>query len=191
MHFVHPVVVGADQRTYQQHRGAGGAHDARQQSADGEDGRVGPRVAVQIAADMNAARYREQRDQQQDERNVLSEQCMHKLMRSRRGAEHGHQRQQKRKRPTQRHLAVMPVPEVRRNEWQQCDRQQQPGKGQRPHHGQRGSFHQRCPVVRAVTRAARSQTPGAGRPDISRLRTCSWMVCPTAWQPAGHCSGSS
>jgi hypothetical protein len=61
------VVVGADQRAYQQHGCPRGAHEAGQHRANGQDGRVEPRAAVQVAADVDATRHSEQRRQQNDE----------------------------------------------------------------------------------------------------------------------------
>ena len=121
MHLVPAVVVGAQQRPDQQHRGARGPHEAGQHGADRQNGRVQPRRSLEIAAHIDAARHRVQRRQQDHERQVFSQQGMHQVGHGRAHAEHRREGQQKDQRPGGRHLAEMPVPEMGRRQRHQGD----------------------------------------------------------------------
>ncbi len=76
MDVVAPVVVRPQQGPDHDHRGAGGADDASHHRADGEDDRVGARRAVQIAGDQDAARDREEREEQDDEGQIFEQRRM-------------------------------------------------------------------------------------------------------------------
>ncbi len=77
-------ISGADQH----HGGAGRAEQARRQRAEGEDRRVGRRRADEIAADADAAGDHEQREQQEDEGEVVEQERVQDLGRRRAHAEH-------------------------------------------------------------------------------------------------------
>ena len=65
------LAVGLQQRTNEEHRGARGADERRQQRADAEEGGVGERRRLQVAREADAARDRVKAGQQHHERDVL------------------------------------------------------------------------------------------------------------------------
>ena len=71
MDAVFALVVGFEQRTYHQHGCARCAHHGSQQRADGEDGGVGFRRAVQVAPNEDAAGNGVEGEQQEDEGDVF------------------------------------------------------------------------------------------------------------------------
>lgn len=73
MGIVSAVVIGADQRTDQDHRSTGGANDAGHHRADREQHGVGEDAVVQVAFEIDTAGGHEQCKQQQDERHVFKE----------------------------------------------------------------------------------------------------------------------
>ena len=137
MHHFFAAVVGADEGADQQHRGAGGAHEAGQHGTYRQNGGVQHRAAVQVAPDVNATGHGVQRGQQDDERDVLGQHGMHHPGGGHRWPEQGRKRQQKRQRPTGRHLAEVVVPKHGRHQRHQGDRQQDTGKRHAPQHRQR------------------------------------------------------
>ena len=128
------VVVGADQGANQQHRCPRSPHETGQHGANGQDGRVEPRAAMQVAADVDATRHRKQRGEQNDEGNVFGQQRMHEAGAGHPGAKHHGKRHQKRQPPGRRHLAKMVVPENGGKQGHQRNRQQQAGKRHAPQH---------------------------------------------------------
>ena len=65
--------VGLEQQADEHHRRAGGADEAGEQSADGEDGGVDPRGGLDVAADDDAARDDVKAEQQREEGHVFLE----------------------------------------------------------------------------------------------------------------------
>ena len=167
-----PVLVGADQRPYQQHGGAGRAEQTRAERAEPEDHEVGERRADQVAGDPDAAGHDEQGQQQQDEGQVF---VGH-------GAEHGggggpqarvdaigHEEQQ---RPERRDEGEPALPGVAGEQRQRGDREQQPGKGQRPDKRQRLGRPALC-CLHSAPRAAPTATLSAkGGTGATGLRAC-------------------
>ena len=97
-----------------------------------EQDRVGARRAVDVAAHENAARDREQGEQQQDEGDVFEERRMGESMDRRRrpeGERHGNEHQQA---PQGGDLALMMLPDMRRQKREQGDRQKDADEGQGP-----------------------------------------------------------
>ncbi|ABA49884.1 hypothetical protein BURPS1710b_2927 [Burkholderia pseudomallei 1710b] len=143
VHDVLAIVVRAQERTDQQHRGARGAHHAREHGAEREDARIEPGRAVQVAAHADTARDRIQRAQQHDERDVFLEQRVHQRAERGAEAERRGERHQERNRPRRRDLAEMVMPEHRRDQRKDRDRQQDAGERNRPERGKRGTV-ERC-----------------------------------------------
>ena len=83
-----PVVVGPQQRPDQQHRGAGSAHPAGKHGADRQQRRIHRRRTMQVALDVDATGDGEERQQQDDERDVVEQQQVQGLINRRRDAEH-------------------------------------------------------------------------------------------------------
>ena len=132
MRLVAAVVVGAYQRTDQQHGGAGGAHDARKASAEREYAGIEPGRAVQIAGNIDAARDREQGQQQNNERYVLQQGGMQQLVPGQTGAIQQRERQQKGQGPEHRHFAEVVMREARREQRQEGDREQHASERDHP-----------------------------------------------------------
>ena len=127
-----PALVGPDHRTDQHHRGAGRAEKACRQGAEGEHCRVGGRRADEISADADAARNNEQREQQDDERQVVEKKGVQDF-RCRRpeSRERSHGNDQG-KRPEGGHLAEMMLPEFMGYEGEESDGEEQTREWNRP-----------------------------------------------------------
>jgi hypothetical protein len=106
---------------------------------DREDGGVQARRPVQVAADVDAASHREQRGQQHDERDVLGHQRMHELRARERRAVQCREGQQEGQRPGSGDLAVVVVPEGRRQQRHQRDREQDARERHAPQRRQRAA----------------------------------------------------
>ena len=132
LHLVLAVPVGLDQRTDQQHGGAGGAEQIRGERAEGEDRGVRGGRADEIAADPDAPGNDEQREQQIDEGEVVEQQRVQEFGRSRHHAEGDGAREKKEKRPDARDLAEMMLPEMRRHEREERDGEQEARERERP-----------------------------------------------------------
>ncbi len=132
LHLVLAVPVGLDQRADQQHGGAGGAEQARDERAEGEHRRVGRGRADEIAADANAAGNDEQREQQDYEGKVVEQQHVHGFGDRRHCTKNDGTRKKEDQRPKARDLAEMMLPEMRRDERKKRDGEEEPGKGDRP-----------------------------------------------------------
>jgi len=118
------VVVGADQGANQQHRRTRRPHEAREHRAHGENARVEHGRAAQIAADVDAARHREQRREQDHEREVFGHQRMHQSLPRAGPAKAQPERNEERQRPAGRDLAVVVMPDHGRKHGQHRDREQ-------------------------------------------------------------------
>ncbi len=124
--------IGAQQRPHQDHRRAGGADDARDGRAEGEDRGVDERRAAQRSGDENSARDHVEREQQDDEAHVFADDRVRQRgERGRQVVERGNRHDGERA-PHERDLAVMGVPEFRRQQRAGRDRDQEPGERQRP-----------------------------------------------------------
>ncbi|MNV63943.1 hypothetical protein D3C71_1565650 [compost metagenome] len=111
MGLVAAVVVGAQQRADQQHRGAGGAGEAGQHGAGGQHAAIEQRRAVQVAVDVDAAGDGEQRHQQDDERHVLQHHGVQDVVADAGQAMVGRKRQHEGQCPAGGDLAEMVVPD--------------------------------------------------------------------------------
>ncbi|MNR01208.1 hypothetical protein D3C85_1170060 [compost metagenome] len=107
------VVVGAQQRPDQQHRRAGGAHQAGQHGPEREDAGVQPGRAVQVATQADTAGHHVERPQQHDERDVFAQQRVHRVGHGGVDTELHRERHQEQRAPGRSHLAIVVVPEVR------------------------------------------------------------------------------
>ena len=124
MHLVPPMLVGGKQRADQQHRRAGRSHDARERRAERQDAGVERGCTDDRAAHADAARDREKREQDRDERQVLEQYGVRDLMHGFRRTEYERERREQRERPPRSHLPKVIVPERRGGQRHQGDRQQ-------------------------------------------------------------------
>ncbi len=97
--------IGADQRPDQDHRRAGGADDAGDYRAEGENGEIGARRTAQGAGDKNAAGDDIECEQQDDEAHIFGERGVHESGERGRCAECDGQRQQRGQSPRK---AILP-----------------------------------------------------------------------------------
>ena len=147
------------------HGRAGGADEARQHRRRcARSDRVDARRAVDVAAHEDAAGDREQRQQQQDERDVFEKRRVDERL-QRRGRpdeqRHGNEHQQA---PEGRDLALVMLPGMRREKREQRDRQQDADEGQRPGDAERAT--RRTPPRRRLVgqeRQERQRGPGPRR----------------------------
>ena len=139
MDVVAPVVVGAQHRADHDDRGAGRADEARHQRADRQQGGVRRGRAVQVAHDQDAAGDREQREEQDDERDVFEQCGMRERAQRRLRAAEQDQRHEHESRPESRELAVVQLPEMRKQDRAERDREQHAGEGQGPEAAHRGA----------------------------------------------------
>ncbi len=126
------VLVRPDDRSNQHHGGAGRAEKACRQGAEGEHCRVRGRRAHEIAAYADAAGNNEQREQQDDEGQIVEQEHMQDFGRGRPKStrcDHGNDQG---KRPEGGHLAEMTLPGMRRDQWQQGDGEKQTRERDRP-----------------------------------------------------------
>ncbi len=174
MRAVLPVVVGPKQRPYQDHGGARRAHHARQGGPRREKSDIHRRTAVQIAADVDSAGDGEQGQQQDDERQKLDEQRVNDLAQREVHAEACRERDHERQGPERGGLAEMVMPEARRRQRYQRDRQQNARERHHPYRRQCGAVEFGNPTRRADGR----RRAGAEEPE----RGGSWDAM------AGHAS---
>ncbi len=173
MRAVAAIVVRAKQRADQKHRRACRAHHAREHGAEREQPRVLPRRPAQVAAHVQAARYGEQREQQDDERQVFREQRVHDLVGGDAEPEIQRERNEQRERPECGRLAEVVMPEAGRGHRHQRDRQQDAGERHDPQRRQRravqaagrhlGGRRQRGEGAKEGEREARHGGPGERR----------------------------
>ena len=126
------VLVRPDDRSNQHHGGAGRAEKACRQGAEGEHRRVRGRRADEIAADADAAGNNEQREQQDDEGQIVEQEHMQDLGRGRPKSARCGQGNDQGKRPEGGHLAEMTLPGMRRDQRQHGDGEKQTGERHRP-----------------------------------------------------------
>ena len=151
MGLVLPVLVRADDGPDQDHRRAGCAGKARQDHAAEHDRGIQRRRSAKIPADMDAARYHEQRADKRDERDILKDQHMDELMKRSAGPENGRERHKKRQAPEQGYQAIVAMPEMRRKRWQDRQGAQDTRERQHPEEAQLGAIDCR---VRSSANAA-------------------------------------
>ena len=169
VHVVEPRRIGAQQRADQDHGRAGGADDARDQRAEGEDRGVDERRAAQIAGHQNAAGDHVEREQQHDEAQIFAEHRVHEGGDRRRHAVERRQRRERQRRPDEGELAVVAVPEAREQQRPGRDREQDADERQRPRPAQRRAVERRRRAAASERAAAR--TDAAHRQDPAR-RSC-------------------
>ena len=124
VYLVPAIFVGAQQRPDQQHRGARGSHPTRQHGTEQQDRRIDDRRADQPSGQAHAARHGEQRQQQNDKRDVFQQQHVNHFEHGERQAVDRQKRDQKRRCPKRRNLAEMMVPEFGSKQREQRNRQQ-------------------------------------------------------------------
>ena len=135
MHAVLAVGVGAQQRTDEEHGGAGGAHPAGEDGAHGQDGGVHDGSAHEGALEADAAGHGEEGEQQQNEGHVLKqdafggdEEGVAEAEDERAGNEEGQS-------PEEGHLAEMMLPEMRNHQGADGYGKQHADKGHNPDDG--------------------------------------------------------
>ena len=144
MGFVLAVVVGTDQGTNQQHRRPRRSHEAGQHCANGQQPRVEPWAAMQVALDVDAARHSKKCRQQDHKGDVLRQECMHQACPRQPGTKGHGKGNQEQQRPSRSHLAKMVVPEDGRHQRHDRDGQQNPGERNAPPQRQRTAVNIRC-----------------------------------------------
>ncbi len=91
-----------------------------------------PGVPTKIAADPDAAGYHEQRERDEDERDIFEEHGVQERRDGRRQPEGERRGHEQRERPEEGDLAEMMLPEMRRKHRQEGDGEQQPREGEPP-----------------------------------------------------------
>ncbi len=137
MRVVPTAIVGADDRTHHQHRRPGGAHDAGQHRADGQQQRVLRRAAMQIAAHRNAAAHGIERGEQNDEGQVLVQKGVQRSFPGDVHAETEGKGDEKQRSPARSDLALMVMPHSRGKQRHERDGQQHGREGQPPPQAER------------------------------------------------------
>ena len=140
---VAPPLIGLDDRADEQHRRACGPHPARQHRAEQQDAGVDDGRADQPAGEPDAAGHGKEREQQDDEGNVFEQRHMQHLEQGELPAEHDQEGQQEGERPEGRDLAEMVVPEGRRQQRKERDRQQDADEGHAPDEPERAAVQMR------------------------------------------------
>ena len=134
---VEPRSIGADERADEDHGGAGGARHAGDQGAEREHHGVDEGRAAQLSRHQDAAGDHVEREQQHDEAQVFGEHGMHESgERGRRAVDRGKRRQREHA-PGEGELAVMAVPESRKQQRAGRDGDENADEGQRPRPAQR------------------------------------------------------
>ena len=133
-------MVGFQHRPDQQHGRAGGAHQRGQQRADGQQPGIQRRRRAQRAPDQNAAGQCIQREQQDNERDVLGHQRMRQQRQGGGTTEGNGERQQEQHGPQGGDLAEMVMPDARRKDREQGNRQQDAAERQGPAQTQCGAI---------------------------------------------------
>jgi len=132
MGLVAAVLVGADQRTDQQHAGARRAEQARRDRAEAENDEIGPRRADDVAGDPDTAGDHEQRQEQDDEGQIFVRRRIEHGGADRGGSAPQAVRHDKEQRPCGRDGPETALPPVPGHEWEDRDRQEQAREGQAP-----------------------------------------------------------
>ena len=132
MRLVPAILVGADQRTDQQHRGARRAEQARRHRTEAEDHEVGERCAQEVAGDPDATRNDEEREQEQDERHVFMRGRLEQGVGRRRETPRQCERGDEKERPGGRHGPEIALPPLSGEQRKGRDRQQKARKWQVP-----------------------------------------------------------
>ena len=132
MHVVLSIVIGAKHGAYHHHRRAGGPDQAGENGADAEQHRICNRSAAKIAGHDDAAGYREQRQQKQDEGDVFQQGSVNERMYGTRQSDQKRRWYHCERRPDERDLAMVMFPEVGCEEREQCNRKQDADEWQSP-----------------------------------------------------------
>src|SRR4051812_6766231 len=140
MRFVRARLVRPQQRADQDHRGSGRADGARDQRADPEQRGIDERCAAEIAGNEDSAGHDIEREQEQDEVQVIGEHRVHECgCRGRQPVEEG-ERAERNDAPAERDFAVMPVPDMREEQRSGRDAKEQRGERHRPWPAHRGAI---------------------------------------------------
>ena len=131
--------IGPDQRTDQDHGGAGGADHTRDRGPESEDAHVDPRRAAKIAGHENAAGDDIEREQQDDEAEIFGDRGVNERRQGGLPAERRRQWQQGQDSPAECDLPIMTVPNSRKQQWASGDRQENASERQRPRPGHGGA----------------------------------------------------
>ena len=135
--------IRAQERTDQDHGRAGGADEARDDGAEGENRRVHQRLAAQVAGHQDAAGHDIEREQEDDEAQIFGEQRVDQCRDRGRNVVERRHRGERQRAPDERELAVMVMPEPREQERPDRDRQQHADERQRPRPAQRRAVERR------------------------------------------------
>ena len=126
------ILICSDHRADQHHGCAGRAEKACRDRTDRENRRVRGGRADEIAAHADAAGHHEQGEQQQDERQIIEQDGVEHLGDGGGDAEHRGAGNEQGHRPERCDLAEMMLPEARRDQRQEGDRENESDKGNRP-----------------------------------------------------------
>ena len=132
MHAVLPVLGRLEKRTDQEHRGARRSHDVRERRAHDKEREVSDRAAREASLDMNAARDHEEHADKKNERDKVAHDRFIQKHRAFMHAEHRSERHHGESRPGERHLAVVVMPEIRKQQRKNRDREQNAREGHCP-----------------------------------------------------------
>jgi hypothetical protein len=135
--------IGAQQRPDQDHGGPGGADDACDQCPEAEQRRIGKWGAAQIAGDEDSARHHVEREQQHNEAEIFRQHGMHESSDRNRPALQGGERRQRQPAPGESDLAVMIMPDARKQQRPDRDRQENSAERQRPWPAHCGALERR------------------------------------------------
>ena len=126
------VVVGANNRPDQYHRRARCADDAGEARAEQEQGAIGQRGAVEVAADDDAAGGGEEGEQEQDEGDVFEESGVQQRACRCLEADRGEERQGQQQRPEGGDFALVMLPEMIEKQGKKRNREQDANKRHGP-----------------------------------------------------------
>ena len=151
MDVVEPVRVRANERADQDHGRAGGPDNARAQRAECQDRGVDKGRAAQVAGHENAAGDHVERKQQHDKAQILRQHRMHERGERDRRPVEGSERRERQHAPGKGELAVVVMPDSRKQQRAGRDGEQDADEGQRPWPAQCGAVES-CGGQRAIGR---------------------------------------
>ena len=149
--------VRAQQRAYEQHGRAGGAHPARKKAADEQDDDVVPRRAGDGAAYVYAAGHDVEAHEQDDEGHVVADDDLGELLCRGLGSVGEQKRHEEEQRPRERDEQLVFLPPLGLHEREDGDGQQHAREGDDAPYGKcLAKFHYRVPYTEAHLRGPQS-----------------------------------
>ena len=174
---VPPVTVGAQERSDEEHGGACRAHPRGKERSDRHDRRIHGGRPAERPPEVDPAADREERPEENDEGNVVDDHHVHELVDG--GPAVGeHKGNDHHYRPGRRDLGVVAVPEARREQREERDREEHSGERQGTPHGEERPELGLGPCLHAHRRAAGTVTRSSIRSNSCSVRmlrsTSSW-----------------